>query len=255
MDRDLRRLLLIVAGLVVVLFTGRALIGAMYDDDEMVRQANQLRTKLRSGGEADARPRREDLAALSALRDELDARLQGVLPAVRYEQPQEFSAGAGGSPDLEYVEILRREQQTLVKGAAYNGRSVPGNLGMPDLNPTGLEDVLRALRSLHIVHLVVTAALASGVDSVDEIRIPGAVRRGQESTGFLRLHKVEFTVRGTPRAVRDTLAAVAGGKPFLALDDVRLESQNADGTRVLGRFSAAAVTVDESLATPEGATP
>ena len=255
MDRELRRLLLVAIGLVVVLFTGRALIGALYDDDEMMRQAASLATKLRAGGEAEGRPKREDMAAATALRDELQARLDQLLPQVRYTQPAEFSVGAGGSPDLEYVEILRREQQSLVKGAAYNGRSVPGNLGMPDLNPTGLEDVLRALRSLHIAHIVVSAALAAGVDSVDEIRIPGAVRRGQESTGFLRLHKVEFALRGTPRAVRDTLAKVAGGKPFLALDDVRVESQNADGTRVIGRFSAAAVTVDESVSAPEGAAP
>jgi hypothetical protein len=253
MDRDLRRLLLIVAGLVVVLFTGRALIGAMYDDEEMVRQAHSLRVKLRSGGEAEGRPRREDLAALSALRDELAAKLEALAPAVRYVQPPEFSVAAGGSPDLEYVEILRREQQKLVKDAAYKGRSVPSNLGMPDLNPTGLEDVLRTLRSLHIVHIVVSAALDAGVDSVDEIRIPGAVRRGQESTGYLRLHKVEFSLRGSPHAVRDALAAVAGGTPWLALDDLRLESQDADGTRVLARFSASAVTVDESQPSAEGA--
>jgi hypothetical protein len=167
--------------------TGRALIGALYDDQEMVRQANSLRAKLRSGGEAEGRPKREDLAALTALRDELAAKRDALAPAVRYVQPPEFSVAAGGSPDVEYVEILRREQQKLVKDAAYKGRSVPSNLGMPDLNPTGLEDVLRTLRSLHIVHVVVSAALEAGVDSVDEIRIPGAVRRGQESTGYLRL--------------------------------------------------------------------
>lgn len=252
MDRELRRLLLVAVGLVVVLFTGRALIGALYDDQGMVLQASQLRAKLKSGGEADGRPKREDLAALSALRDELSERLEALQPAVRYTQPPEFSVGAGGSPDLEYVEILRREQKALVKGAAYVGRSVPSNLGMPDLNPTGLEDVLRTLRSLHIVHVVVRAALDAGVDSVDEIRTPGAARRGQEATGFLRLHKVEFTLRGSPRSIRDTLAAIAGGKPFLALDDIRLECQDPDGAHVLCRFSASAVTLDESLVQPEG---
>jgi len=252
MDRELRRLLLVVAGAVVLLFTGRALIGALYDDDEMVRQALALRAKLRSGGEADGRPRREDMAAVAALRDELAARLAELLPAVSYVQPPEFSVSAGGSPDLDYVEILRREQQALVKGAAYVGRSVPSNLGMPDLNPTGLEDVLRTLRSLHVVHVVVSAAIEAGVDGVDEIRLPAAARRGQEAGGFLRPHKVDFVLRGPPRAVRDTLARITAGSPWLALDDVRLESQDTDGTRVLCRFSAAAVTVDESHPLLEG---
>ena len=58
MDRELRRLLLVAIGLVVVLFTGRALIGALYDDDEMMRQAASLATKLRAGGEAEGRPKR-----------------------------------------------------------------------------------------------------------------------------------------------------------------------------------------------------
>ena len=247
MDRELRRTLLVAVGIVVVLFTGRAIIGALYDDDDMMRQAATLAAKLRSGGEAEGRPKREDMTALSALRDELQARLDELLPQVRYVQPAEFSVGAGGSPDLDYVDILRREQQALVKGAAYVGRSVPSNLGMPDLNPTGLEDVLRTLRSLHVVHAVVRAAIDAGVDSVDEIRLPSTARRGQEATGFLRLHKVEFLLRGAPRAVRETRARIAGGTPWLALDDVRLESVDQDGTRVTCRFAAATVMVDESL--------
>jgi len=252
MDRELRRTLLVAVGIVVVLFTGRALIGALYDDDDMMRQAATLAAKLRAGGEAEGRPRREEMAALSALRDQLAARLEQVLPTVRYSQPPEFTVAPGGSPDLQYVEILRREQQALVKGAAYVGRSVPGNLGMPDLNPTGLEDVLRTLRSLHIVHEVVSAAIAAGVDSVDEIRLPAVARRSQESAGFLRLHKVDFLLRGTPRAVRDTLAKLTAGPPWLALDDVRIESADPDGARVTCRFSAAAVTVDDSQPVAEG---
>lgn len=246
MDKELRRLLLVVVGLVVLLFTGRAVIGALYDSAEPARQAASLRARLRPGGEAEARPRREDVAELTRLRDALQARLDELLPAVRYEQPPEFQVAAGGSPDLQYVEILRREQQALVKGAAYVGRSVPSNLGMPDLNPTGLEDVLRTLRSLHVVHRVVTAALAAGVDAVDEIKLPPAARRGHDAPAFLRPHKVEFTLRGSPRAVRDALAQLAGGAPFVALDDLRLESQDAEGARISARFSAAFVVVDES---------
>ncbi len=252
MDRELRRVLLVAVGIVVVLFTGRAIIGALYDDDAMMRQAATLAAKLRPGGEAEGRPKREEMAALSALRDQLAARLEQVLPTVRYAQPPEFSVAPGGSPDLQYVEILRREQQALVKGAAYVGRSVPGNLGMPDLNPTGLEDVLRTLRSLHIVHEVVSAAIGAGVDSVDEIRLPAVARRSQESAGFLRLHKVEFLLRGTPRAVHDTLARLTAGRPWLALDDVRIESADLDGARVTCHFSAAAVTVDDSQPVAEG---
>ncbi|MGQ0554231.1 MAG: hypothetical protein ACT4PU_13550 [Planctomycetota bacterium] len=244
MDRDLRRLLLFVAGGAVLLFTGRALIGALYDADDAIRQAAAMRGKLRSGGEAGSRPSREALQAASALRDELLAELERLAPAVQYEQPPEFSVPAGQSPDLAYLEIVRREQQALVRRAAFEGRSVPANLGLPDLNPTGLEDVLRTLRSLHIVHRVVDAALQSGIDAVDSIRPPTAARRTRVESGFLRTHRVEFELRGTPRAVRDTLAAIAGGQPYLALDEVRLEALDDEGARVKCRFSAGTVQLD-----------
>ena len=244
MDRELRRLIIVGAALAVALFTGRALIGALWDADEATRQALLMRAKLKSGGEAGARPAREDLAEVTRLREELSARLESLLPAMAYAQPAEFSVGPGESPDLRYIEIVRREQDELVKGAAFAGRSVPSNLGLPDLNPTGLEDVLRTLRSLHVVHVVVSAALASGVDAVDAIKMPAVARKARSETGFLRTHRVEFELAGAPRAMRDTLAAIAAGTPYLALDAVRIESKDEDGTKVVCRFVASAVLVD-----------
>jgi hypothetical protein len=237
-------LVIVGAALAVALFTGRALIGALWDADEATRQAIGMRNKLRPGNEAGSRPARDDLKAVTTLREELNARLAELLPQVAYAQPEDFGVGAGESPDLRYIEVVRREQELLVKGAAFAGRSVPSNLGLPELNPTGLEDVLRTLRSLHVVHVVVLAALDAGVDSVGSIKMPAAGRKGRSDTGFLRTHRVEFEMQGTPRAVRDALAAIAGGTPYLALDDLRLERLDEDGTRLSCRFAASAVLVD-----------
>lgn len=255
MDRELRRLVLVSVGLLVALFTGRAVIGALWDEEATTRSALALRAKLRAGGEADSRPAREVLTAASELRDALAAELERLQPAVRYVQPPEFSVPSGASPDLTYIEIVRREQERLVREAAYKGRSVPPQLGLPDLNPTGLEDVLRTLRSLHIVHLVVNAALDGGIDSVERITMPPPARGRRAETGYVRLHKVEFDLRGAPRAVRDTLAAVAAGAPYLALDELRLEALDEEGGAVRARFSAAAVTLDATDAGEEGAAP
>jgi hypothetical protein len=244
MDRDLRRTLIVAAALLVLLFTGRVLISALYDEGDTARQAIALRTKLRAGGEADSRPAAADMAAAVALRDELAAELAELLPALSYAQPPEFSVGAGESPDLRYIEIVRREQEALVKGGAFRGQSVPSNLGLPELNPTGLEDVLRTLRSLHIVHLVVGAGLNAGLEGVDEIRMPPVSRKGKAEVGFVRQQKVDFEVHGSPAAVRRTLTAIAGGSPYLALDDVRLDRLDDDGARIRARFSAAALTID-----------
>jgi len=248
MDRDVRRTLLVGAALVVALFTGRALISALYDEGDAVRQATSLRTKLRAGGEADSRPALPDMAAASALRDTLAGELVALVPALSYSQPEDFSVGPGESADLRYIEIVRREQELLVKGGAFKGQSVPSNLGLPELNPTGLEDVLRTLRSLHVVHLVVQAGLKAGIEGVDEIRVPPATRKGKAEAGFVRQQKVDFELHGSPAAVRGALGAIAGGSPWLALDDVRLERLDDDGAQRRARFSAAALTIDPALA-------
>ncbi len=251
MDRDLRRTLIVAAALLVALFTGLALISALYDEGDAARQATALRTKLRAGGEADSRPAAGDMAAATALRDELSAELAALVPGLSYTQPANFSVGAGESADLRYIEIVRREQEALVKGGAFRGQSVPSNLGLPELNPTGLEDVLRTLRSLHIVHLVVDAGLKSGIEGVDEIRMPPVTRKGKAESGFVRQQKVDFELHGSPAAVRRTLAAIAGGTPYLALDDVRLDRLDDDGARLRARFSAAALNLDAEQAVQE----
>ncbi|MHC5212249.1 MAG: hypothetical protein ACYTG2_16145 [Planctomycetota bacterium] len=248
MDRDLRRLVIVAAVLIVLLFTGRGVISALYDQDMAMRQALAMRNKLRSGGEAESRPPRNVMADTRALREALSEELDALLPRMQYTQPEEFQVGPGESPDLRYIEIVRREQELLVKGAAFVGRSVPSNLGMPDLNPTGLEDVLRTLRSLHIAHVVVSAALDAGVDAVDEIKIPTTARRQRSEAGFVRTHRVDFELHGAPRAVRDALAGIADGMPYLALDDVRLESVDDDGARVRCRFGAVALLIDPEQA-------
>ena len=244
MDRELRRVLFIAAGIVVALFTGRAIIGALWDEEGTTRQVNAMRAKLRGGGEAAARPARPEMDRMARLRGELEERLQAALDRVDYELPEEFALRSGDSPDLRYVEIVRREQDRLVKGAAFVGKSVPSNLGLPDLNPTGREDVLRTLRSLHVVHVTVMAALAADVDAVDEIRLPVAGRRRKAESGFLRGHAVEFAVRGSSAAVKDMLTEIVEGEPYLALDEVRIEALDEDGERVSCRFSVRALEVD-----------
>lgn len=253
MDRELRRLMIVAVALLLVLFTGRAVISAFWDDADAVRKAASIRRQLRKGGEADSRPSSAEARATTLLRDDLVETLQSIAPRIAYARPEAFGVPSGVSPDLRYIEVVRREQELLVKSAAFVGRSVPNNLGMPDLNPSGLEDVLRTLQSLHVVHLVVSAALDGGVDAVDEIRIPAAARRQATQTGFLRTQKVEFELRGSARAVRDTLAGIAGGTPYLAIDDLRIEALDEQGGKLRVRFSAAVVTLDLEQAVLEGA--
>lgn len=247
MDRELRRIVIVGLVLLIVLFAGRAVVASIWDADEARRLVAAQRAKLQASGEAGRRPPRELLGRGAALREQLEGELADAIGTLQYALPAEFAVPPGTSPDLWYFEVLRREQDRLVKGAAFQGSSVPANLGMPELNPTGLEETLEVLRSLHVVHVVVSAALAAGIEEVAEIEVPGQRRRRTE-TGFLTAHPVRFAMRGSPQAVAATLRAVVTGEVYLALDEVSLEAEDEDAKSVRCEFAAAALSFDAELA-------
>lgn len=244
MDHEVKRLLVVASGLVVVLFVGRSVVGMVYDDDAVRRNVDVYSRRLKGGGEAEFEPTSGDLKVIRDQRNDLRDAFEGLIPKLQFDQDADFSIRSGDSPDLRYLEILRREQDDLVQRARFEGRSVPGNLGMPELNPTGMEDVLRSLRTLDIVHQVVTAALDAGIDAVEEIREPTTKRRTKNEGGFLKTHRVEFDMRGSSRSVRNTLAGLLEGERYLALDEVRIEVLDPDGEKVRCRFSTLTLTVD-----------
>ncbi len=244
MDKELRRLILIGLGAVLAIIVGRAVISSVYDDRLAAARVVRERNKLRGTGEAGSAPARAERARVADLRTELEGELERLVDDLAYALPPAFDVPAGQSPDLAYLQILRREQDELVKRAAFFGKSVPSNLGMPELNPTGLEDVLRTLRALHVVHRVVGAALEADVDRVAEITPAPVARRARTEGGFVRAHRVDFELHGSQRALRDTLAGVLAGQPYLALEDVRIEATDEDGRRLRCRFAALALVID-----------
>jgi hypothetical protein len=244
MDKDVRRIALTGLAVVVFLFVGRAVIGSLFDDESAARSVSLVQRKLLTGGEAGSRPDPTVLSQAGALRNELRDTLAGLIPELEYEQPEEFSVPEGASPDLRYIEVLRREQEHLVQGARFIGKSVPSDLGMPVPNPTGMEEVRDALRAMHLVERVVTAALAADVAAVDSIRLPSGPRRRAKGGELVRTHPVEIEFHGSPRAVQDTLRAVVTGEPWMALDEVRIDSEDEDGKLIRCRMTVAAVTLD-----------
>lgn len=245
MDKDVRRLLITALSLVVFLFVGRGVIGSVFDDAGERRAALSARNSLSGAGAA--KPSSGAAAQLRQLRGSLYDQLADVLPRLAYERPTAFDVPPGRSADLFFLDALRREQEALVQAARFQGKSVPFDLGMPVPNPTGTEDVLAALQALHVVHLVVGAALDADCAAIDAIQmVPAAGRRRQAA--LVRTHGVKFDLRGSPRAVQEMLAALVAGQPYLALDDVQIEALDENGETVRCRMEAAAVSFDrESL--------
>ncbi len=247
MEKEARRLLLTAISLIVLLFVGRTVVGALWDDTELRRSVDGLRRSLSRGGEAGRRPERADMAAARDVAQRLRTELDELLPRIHSVRPGDFDVPSDVSPDLRYIEVLRREQDELVKTARYLGKSVPPGLGMPVPNPTGLEDVLAALRALHVVHLVVGAALDSDVRAVDSIRLQAVSRRSGTRGSFLTRHAVDFELSGSPGSLHMLLSALVATETWLALDDVRLDVLDENGQSARLRLSVASVSVDAEL--------
>jgi len=252
MDKDVRRLAVSVLALIVFLFVGRAVIGSVFDDDAEKRKVVLANRGLKDAGAA--RPNSGEVARMRELRASLHDSLEALVPRLAYVRPPEFDVPAGRSADLYYLEVLRREQGELVQMARFQGKSVPLDLGMPVPNPTGTEDVLAALRALHVVHVVVNAALDADCSSIDEIEMITATRRRRE-TGLVRTHGVQFDLRGSSESVYEMLSTVVGGSPYLALDDVRIEALDEDGESLRCRMAVAAVTLDREALEELGVLP
>ena len=244
MDKDVRRLLVTALSLVVFLFVGRAVIGSVFDDAGERRAALSARNGLTGAGAA--RPQSAAAAQLRGLRGSLYDQLAELIPRLAYARPASFDVPSGRSADLFFLDALRREQEALVQSARFLGKSVPFDLGMPVPNPTGTEDVLGALQALHVVHLVVNAALDADCAAIDGIQmVSGGGHRRQAE--MVRTHGVKFDLRGSPAAVQEMLRTLVGGEPYLALDDVQIESLDENGELLRCRLVAAVVSFDREL--------
>lgn len=242
MDKDLRRLVVSALALVIFLVVGRIVLSAVFDDVAKRREVAVARQGLSGGGAQ--KPEPAEVARVTDLRDALTAELAAALPPLGYEQPEAFDLASGQSADLRYIDVLQREQALLVEQSRRQGKAVPSDLGMPVPNPTGTEDVLKALRALHVVHLVVTAGIEADIEAVDAIQMVPETRRRGQAGGLLRTHGVEFDLRGAPAAIAAMLRTLVGGEPYLALDDVRLESLDEHGETLRCRMTVAAVVLD-----------
>ncbi len=246
MDKDLRRLVVVGLALLVFLFVGRAIIGSVADVDAAHSKARSLSAKLNS--DYPKKPSRGDLTEARQMVDELNERLVEVVDRIDYQRPPEFDVPDGMSPDLAFLDALRREQRALVQEARFIGKAVPPDLGMPVPNPTGMEDVLAALRALHVVHLVVSAALDADVAEVESIKLEPSTRRRRQKAGLIRTSAVDFELRGSPASIHGTLTRLVGGDVYLALDDVRVEADDEDGQSVTCRMSVATVEINREMA-------
>jgi hypothetical protein len=140
--------------------------------------------------------------------------------------------------------------------AARDGVFVDPSLGMPESTPTDRAEVQRILEALDVIGEVLDRALSNGIDSVPQIRVPSAGRKGfHAARSYLDEIRVNFEMIGDSDAVMGLVEALQTGDRFLTVAEARAEQidPNKPG-RVRIRMDVVGLRIDpEAPASDAGA--
>lgn len=174
---------------------GVVLIDSLYAADledaqrsrsELIRKRGQPRFSRAERADAE-RENEELLAALGTLRE-----------AVEFEvRPRYRRDPAQGSASSQYLRVAADVRDELLPLANRSRMALVGTLGLPELSPTGEDEIVRYLEALDLIDRVVRMAVATGVARVDQIRIsldPAVYKRGEPVA--VERTRVEFQMNG-----------------------------------------------------------
>jgi hypothetical protein len=249
-----KRFLLGLAAAVVVFFIATRILAAMY-----VRPAERLEASTENTIAKLRRrpaPSESDLRAQREIGKELDARLSEAERRVAFPVDPDFVLAPGAAFDLVYNDRFREVRDEVMSQAARDGVFVDPSLGMPESTPTDRAEVQRILEALDVIGEVLDRALSNGIDSVPQIRVPSAGRKGfHAARSYLDEIRVNFEMIGDSDAVMGLVEALQTGDRFLTVAEARAEQidPNKPG-RVRIRMDVVGLRIDpEAPASDAGA--
>jgi hypothetical protein len=201
-----RRFLTSVGAGALAFVLGLVSIRAAYGADLAAERASKARLESQLSesrfGAAEREIARSENEALGRAFERLSA-------AIEFEARAGFRLDpAGGSPVNQYHRTVARVRDRLLASAGRRNLYLDEGLGLPDLSPSAEDEIVRYLEALDAVERVVSAALDTGVDRVDDVRIrldPGLVSR--KGTGPIERTRVEVELAGTGLALARFLEA------------------------------------------------
>jgi hypothetical protein len=239
-----KRFILGVGAALLVFFIATRILNAMY-----VRPMKRLDMSTES---ASAKLRRRPAPTSGDLREQrkigadLDERLAAVESRVAFEVDPSFVLAPGSDFDLVYNDRFREVRDEVMGRAAVDGVMIDPSFGMPESTPSERAEVQRILKALDVIRDVLDRALAAGVDSVPEIRVPSAGRKGfLAARTYLEEIRAEFEVTGDADAVMALVASLQTTGRFLTVREARgeqLDPRNPGRVRV--RLEIVALEID-----------
>ncbi|MEZ6196094.1 MAG: hypothetical protein R3F20_10280 [Planctomycetota bacterium] len=213
----------------LLFFVGWLIVTSLFEEDidrdtrrasRSASAARKLKLPPGTRGEADAKL------------EELQAQLAAVEKELIYVPDPGFTLrGASGSTDVYFNDVVQRLTTDLVDGASSLDIRIDSGLGLADVTPRSDPEREWYLNGLDVVRRVCLAGVASGVESIEPIKIarPPKSRRAEADRGLLKAVPVEFVAVGSAIAIDGLLRSLE--LPGRRLSVVRAAITSLEGDR------------------------
>lgn len=208
---------------VVVFFVGQAVVGstARADLERAERKIRTFQGQLRGSSYS-----AQQVAQLEGYLQGLQERGEALASVTLAPLRSDFSPAPGQSPGQHYIQWTGQLRDELIAFALRNNVDVEDTLGIPDQQPTQIDQMEVVMRGLDVVDRVVRMAVVSGAASVEDIdiRLRSARSRGRAAADrALNLIPVSCVV-------------VFKGSPVLPFTEMLLEESDGNGPLSLSRL-------------------
>ncbi len=242
-----KRFVTTVVGGILVFFVAYSVLSGSYGSQardarrELSRIKGDLQDPMYNGADRDQAEQENET---------LRATLQELSRRTAFEPRAEFRWNpATGSASNLYFQRVGEVTDRLRRLASRSRARIPEGLDLEPLMTNDSNTIERHLDALDLIERVVTEALASGIESVDRIRVdldPGFASK--QGLGSVERTRVQFDMSGPAESVTATILATQGdryGRPVV-LDSVIAKTPRRNAGQVKLNLSCSALRLHET---------
>ncbi|MFT7617944.1 MAG: hypothetical protein ACI97A_001583 [Planctomycetota bacterium] len=166
--------------------------------------------------------------------DEINGSLTDLERELAYQPSEGFTlVGVTRSPDIYFNEMVQKLLKERVEPAASLDIRIPADIGLGGVTPKTEAEREWYLNGLDVVSRCCLAGMASGVESIEPIRIAKLAKKKRtdrnEVLPYLKPLTVKMTVTGKPSAIDSMLRDIMLPGSRLSITKARISSMDQTG--------------------------
>jgi len=192
--RERKRLILSVAGGIVVLLLGESVVHALYakplsaDQRTIARAARRLHS---------AAPTRADVAAAEAEAEEAEEAVRSLRERILFHVREAYTLPQGDPhPTVRYVDTVDRTLEELASLSRRRGMPLPDSLGFPQVAPSDAARIEGLLSALDGVERAVRLAVETGVAEIESVRVVDDTPRFSKDGPGIGVQEIKLIANG-----------------------------------------------------------